>query len=201
LVFVQAALVRCRKLFATLNDSGSCYRKWLTEPVEQHLDRATLLTFSTVAHAIEASMALRLARNWRLARTTTARLAALDNIRTVLWNDLARVPRRPRAIALWALQYSPEPVDLLLGHALQLDLSPVEAVEKLLPLLSLLDELDDMFHLPNLVDGSWVASELNLEGEMISAALTALRRAEIYGGVSSVENARSFLRREFGKKS
>jgi len=54
--------------------------------------------------------------------------------------------------------------------------------------------------LPNLVDGTWLADELGLEGAMIGVALATLKRAEIYGGVANVDAARSFLRREFGKR-
>lgn len=201
LPFAQAALERAQQLCSLLSAACPHTEKWLVEPVEQRLDRATLLSFSATMRAIEASLPLRLARTWRFGRWATARLAALDSVRTELWAELLRLPPRPRAVAQWALQYSPDPVDLLLGLGLQVDLPPVETAQQLMPRLSLLGELDDLRQLPHLVDGLWLADELGLKGEMIGTALTALKRAEIYSGVVSAADARSFLRREFGKKS
>ena len=200
LPFVHTVQKRLRELFALLDCACPYTRGWLAEPVEQHLDRATLLTFHALLHAVEASLPLRLARNWRFGRLATARLAALGNLRGMLWNDLARLPHRPRAIAQWALQSGPDPVDLLLGIGLQADLPPLETARKLIPFLALLGELDDVRQVPNLVDGTWLADELGLEGAMIGVAQSALKRAEIYGGIADIDDARRFLRREFGKR-
>jgi poly(A) polymerase len=200
LPFVHGVLKRTRELFAILDCACPHTRRWLSEPVEQHLDRSTLLIFNAVLHAIETTLPLRMARNWRCGRVATARLAALAGIRSVLWAELARLPHRPRAVAQWALQFGPDPVDLLLGVGLHADLPPLETARRLIPFLALLGDLDEVRQLPNLVDGTWLADELGLEGAMIGVALAALKRAEIYGGVANVDAAHSFLRREFGKR-
>jgi poly(A) polymerase len=200
LPFAHGVLKRARELFAILDCACPHTRRWLTDPVEQYLDRSTLLTFNALLHAIEPALPLRLARNWRFGRAATARLAALGSIRSIMWTELARLPHRSRTIAQWALQYGPDPVDLLLGVGLHADQPPLETARRLIPFLALLGDLDDARQLPNLVDGGWLADELGLEGAMIGVALTALKRAEIYGGVANVDAARCFLRREFGKK-
>ncbi len=196
----QSALCRVQRYLAATGSHASVARDWLTAPVEQHLDRASLLLWWFALRAIDRQLPLQLAQEWRFSRAAVERLAALGRLRPEMRAELRALPHRSRAVALWAGQFGPDPVDLLLGLGLLAALSPEMVVRELAPLLALLAELDDPSRLPHLVDGTWLAAELGLAGEAIGAAQAALRQAEIRGEVADAEQARGFLRREFGKK-
>lgn len=190
---VQRSVQRINALFDALTGDNPTIAAWLSEPVEQGLNRGTLLQWSRSLGAINAELPLMTAHRWRFSRTALSRIAALRTLAPQLWRELPNLPSRPRPIALWALQYGPDPIDLLLTlGALQNE--ETAAVSKvLIPKLNLLAELPDVKRLPPLVDGNWLRTELGVEGVELGVIHAELRLAEIGGVVSDADEARRYL--------
>lgn len=199
LVVVQASLSRTNELLERLSADCPPVAGWLREPVEQGLDRATLLRWCLVLGAIKEDLPLMVAHRWRFSRAALSRIAPLHHLTPQLWQEALSLPCQPRPVALWALQHGPDPVDLLLALGLsQLD-KPDRVVALLSPLMNLVARLPDPGRVPPLVDGNWLKSEYGLEGVELGAALSEVRRAEIRGVVAGVEEARQYLARSLRK--
>lgn len=197
---VQRSVLRANALFAALADDNPTIAEWLSEPVEQGMDRRMLLHWSHALGVINAELPLMMAHRWRFSRNALSRIAALRSLTPQLWQELLNLPRRPRPIALWALNHGPDPVDLLLAlGALQDD--EADAVRnQLAPIMALLAELPEVKRLPPLVNGSWLKSELGAEGMELGAILAQLRLAEIDGVVNDAVDARRYLVRHYLEK-
>jgi poly(A) polymerase len=97
---VQRSLRRTNALFASLSGDSSTLVDWLCEPVEQSLDRKSLLQWCRALGAINAELPLMTAHRWRFSRTALSRIAALRTLAPHLWQELLHLPHRPRPIAL-----------------------------------------------------------------------------------------------------
>lgn len=198
---VRAVLERSVALLGALAGASPAVDGWLREPVEQGLERATLLLWCHALGAIDAEVPLDLARRWRFSRAAQTRIAALRRTASPLWEELPGLPCRPRQVALWALQYGPDPVDLLLSIGLSRDVAVEDVCCRLRPYLEAVAELGNPAQVPPLVAGEWLMRELAVTGAALGAALDTLRRAEIAGVVSNCEEARQFLRKDRRKNS
>jgi len=200
LEMAQHALRRTTALFELLAADSRVASDWLLEPVEQGLDRRMLQLWCRTFGVINPEQPLILAHSWRFSRIALSRIAALRNLSPQHWRELLNLPRRPRPIALWALQYGPDPIDLLLALGALGNDEP-DAVRNLLaPILDLVAELPDAKRVPPLVDGSWLKMELGVEGAELGAIHENLRHAEISGVVSNVDEARQYLVHRFPKR-
>jgi poly(A) polymerase len=184
---------RADDLIAALSAASPVIAERLHEPVEQWLDRATLLRWHYLLDAIDRELPLTLARRWHFSRNAIGRLAALRAIVPELWRELLVLPAAPRPLALWARQFSPNPVDLLLALALLHEDEPSATVDLLISWFLLLTELADPRQVPPLVAGGWLQHELGMEGEAIGAAQADLCRAEIRGEVRDAGEASRYL--------
>jgi hypothetical protein len=113
---------------------------------------------------------------------------------------LLELPPRPRVIAQWALQYGPDPIDLLITLALQSQEDTATAIARLTGWLALLASCENLRQLPALVDGTWLTSNFALEGPALGMALAELRRAEIRGELENAADARRFAQQNFSAK-
>ena len=199
LVIVQQSLSRTNALLAQLAVNNQTVADWLCEPVEQGMDRATLLRWCLALGVIKKDLPLTMAQRWRFSRAALSRIAPLHHLTPQLWQELLNLPRRPRAVALWALQHGPDPVDLLLALGLSQWDEPDTVRDRLAPLLKLIAGLPDPRRIPPLVDGNWLKNEFGLEGVELGATLSAVRRAEIDGVVGNVDEARHYLVRRIRK--
>lgn len=190
---IRRRLLDGHALFAELSAVTSMVADWLREPVEQGLDRAALLRWHFLLSAIDPGLPLKLARRWRFSRPALGRLSGLGKVVPDLWQDLQSLPSAPRPVALWARQFAPDPVDLLLALGLLLDLEPMTVRESLAHRLRLLAELPDPKQVPPLVAGGWLQTELGITGKMIGAVQAELVAAEIRGDVRDADEARRYL--------
>lgn len=196
----QRSLLRTNALFAALAADNPAVAEWLKEPVEQGLDRGILLRWFRALGVINAELPLVTAHRWRFSRKALFRIAALRTLAPQLWQEMLSLPRRPRPIALWALQHGPDPVDLLLAlGVLQNDETNVVR-RQLAPLLELVAELPDVKRVPPLVDGNWLKRELGVDGVELGAIHADLRLAEIGGVVGDADEARQYLVRRQPEK-
>lgn len=193
LVVVQAALSRTNALFQQLSTASPPVAGWLREPVEQGMDRATLLRWCLALAAVKEDLPLMVAHRWRFSRAALSRIAPLNHLSPQLWQEALSLPRRPRPVALWALQHGPDPVDWLLALGLSRAEEPDRVAALLSPLLNLVACLPEPGRVPPLIDGNWLRNEYGLEGVELGAALSEVRRAEIRGIVASAEEARQYL--------
>lgn len=192
---VQASLSCTNALLAQLAGDSQAVADWLYEPVEQGMDRATLLRWCLALGVINRDLPLMVAQRWRFSRAALSRIAPLHHLTEQLWQELLRLPCRPRPVALWALQHGPDPVDLLLALGLSQPDEPDTVRNLLAPLLKVIAGLPDPRRIPPLVDGNWLKNEFGLEGVELGTTLAAVRRAEIGGVVNNVEEARRYLAR------
>ena len=168
----------------------------LAEPLEQGLSREGLLLWHAVVGQLDPALPQRQARGWRCSRTTVQRMTALAAGRELPWHDLRTVPRQARPLCLWALQYGPDPRDLYYLAAID----KFENIDE--PIESCIIEIEKeevLVNWPPLVDGNWLVACLGLSGPDLGVALASVRHAEIRGEVSSLDEARIFLRANFLK--
>jgi len=182
---------RSRQLFADLAVSAPSLVDLLTEPVEQGLDRQTLLLFHECLRQVNTGLPARLAQEWRFSRSTSQRLSALTGILPTCWRELLALPDRARPLALWCRQHGPDPVDLLLALALRHEDTHVFS-PLLIKWLELLGATSARYPLPALLDGNWLRVTFGLDGPQVGAVLEALGQAEIRGEVADVADARRF---------
>lgn len=190
---IRMRQLRSQELFDGLSVTAPMSAAWLQEPVEQGLDRATLLRWHCLLDVIGRELPLTLARRWRFSRNALGRLDALRGIGPELWQALQALPAFPRPAALWARQFASDPVDLLLVLGLLNADEPKAVQERLTPWLRLLAELPDPKLVPPLVGGDWLQKELGLTGAAIGAAQADLCQAEIRGEVRDADEARRYL--------
>ena len=190
---IRNRMLAARRLFAELSAAAPIVATWLREPVEQGLDRAALLRWHCLLDAVEQGLPLKLARRWRFSRQALDRLAGLGRIVPDLWRELQSLPSAPRPVALWARQFAPDPVDLLLTIGLLREEEPMAIREGLAPRLRLLAELPDPRRVPPLVAGGWLQAELGFTGKAIGTAQAMLLAAEIHGEVRDAAEARHYL--------
>jgi poly(A) polymerase len=190
---IRRRLLGAQALFAELSATTPMVAEWLKEPVEQGLDRAALLHWHCLLDAVEQGLPLTLARRWRFSRLALGRLTGLGRIVPELWQELQNLPSAPRPVALWARQFAPDPVDLLLTIGLLREDQPMAIQESLAPRLRLLAELPDPRQVPPLIAGNWLETELGVTGKAIGAVQAELIAAEIHGDVSDADEARRYL--------
>jgi poly(A) polymerase len=195
-----AAQSAAQQLFAGLVGISPHYATLLAEAVELGLDRQTLLLWHHVLRHLGPELPLSLARAWRFSRGGTQRLAALVCVSPGLWGELLELPPRPRVIAQWALQYGPDPLDLLMALALQSQEDTATVIARLSGWLELLASCDNLRQFPALVDSAWLTSNFALEGPALGMALAELRRAEIRGELENAADARRFAHQHFSAK-
>ena len=194
------AQLAAQQLLAGLAGAAPHNAALLSEAVEQGLDRQTLLLWDHGLRHIIPELPLSLARAWRFSRGATQRLAALANLSPGLEAELLDLLHRPRVIAQWALQFGPDPVDLLVALALQSQEDPGTSIVRLSGWLELLAGCDSLRQLPALLDGDWLTSNFALEGPALGMALAELRHAEIHGELKDAADARRFAYRNFSAK-
>ncbi|TLM69362.1 MAG: CCA tRNA nucleotidyltransferase [Deltaproteobacteria bacterium] len=197
---IRAALHRAGAFFAALLAKDESVAGYLHAPVEAGLNRLVLLCWCRLLGSIDPLLPLSLARRWRFGRAALSRIAALVEIPGHFRQELAMLPRRPRAIALWARQFGADPVDLLLMAGLLDESASRVAADRLMPFLDELCKLPDTARIPPLVDGRWLESELGVSGTGIAGLQATLRQLEISGRIASVEEARSYLLENHPKK-
>lgn len=162
----------------------------LEETVEAGLTRRMLLQWVFMLKGLSPDCAAETARHWRFSRQAIARIEAANNVSVDLWQDFKSVAMQRRPLLLWAAQFGPDPIDLLLALAICLDRTPMAAVEIILEPLTILLEGDHDFQVEDLVDGHFLKRECGLEdGREIGRILHELRRAEMYGRVTSRDEA------------
>jgi hypothetical protein len=189
-----------QQLLVALAASSAHNAALLTAAVEQGLDRRTLLLWNHGLRQLAPELPLALARAWRFSRGATQRLAALANISPGLAAELPVLPQRPRVIAQWALQYGPDPVDLLMALALQSQGDATVTIARLSGWLELLAGCDGHWQIPALLESAWLTSNFALDGPALGKALAELRRAEIRGELENAADARRFAHRNFSAK-
>jgi poly(A) polymerase len=190
---VRGRILRSQRQFDGLAATLPILDDWLREPVEQGLNRGTLLRWHCLLDSIDHGLPLTLARHWRFCRDALDRLAALQGIGPEFWQELTALPKSARPVALWARQFTSDPVDLLLTLGLLREDEPDATVEQLTPWLRLLAELPNPRQISKLVGGDWLQTELGLSGQAIGAAQSDVCRAEIRGEVRDTDEARRYL--------
>jgi poly(A) polymerase len=163
----------------------------LDKPVEAGLTRRSLLQWVFTLEALSPDCAAETARDWRFSRQAVARIEAAGRISTETSADFERVPLQRRPLLLWAAQYGPDPIDLLLAMAFCLNITPMASVEKILPpLAKILDPGEADFQVEDLVDGHYLRRQCGLQdGREIGRVLRELRQAEIYGRITGRSEA------------
>lgn len=167
----------------------------LAEPVEQGLDRAGLLLFAIVVGTLDPDLPAALLRTWRCGRAAVRRITALASAASLPWHEVQIVPRRVRTLALWAMQYGPDPRDLLLYAVLDSRSAGMIPAPVAIDCFAALESLDEPGTLSPRVDGALVAERLGLSGPALGRALAAVRRAEMFGVIGTAEEAVDFLLR------
>jgi poly(A) polymerase len=165
----------------------------LNEPVEEGLCRRALLQWVFLLGTLSPDCALETARSWRFSRQALRRIEAVSQLNDEVWPDFQRAGNHRRALLLWAEQYGPDPVDLLLAMAFALDNTPAVSIEKILQPLALVLEGDPPWQVDDLVDGHFLKRECGLhDGKEIGQILAALRQAEAYGQIEGQSQAEQF---------
>lgn len=178
--------LRCFHFWKILEQIHPNILNILDKPVEDGLSRRALLQWVFLLGNLYPDCALETAQAWRFSRNALQRIEAVSCLNEAVWEDFQRAAGNRRALLLWAHQYGPDPVDLLLGLAFRLNHDPAVAVEKILGPVSLLLEQDADFQVADLVDGHFLKRECGLDdGKAIGSILSALRRAEAYGEIGS----------------
>jgi len=192
---------RCLHFWKILEASYPNITNHLNEPVEDGLTRRTLLQWVFLLDILYPDCALETARTWRFSRNALQRIGAVSQLDETVWKDFQRAAGHRRALLLWANQFGPDPVDLLLGLAFRLNHDPAVAVEKILEPLSLVLEDDKGFQVGDLLDGHFLKRECDLEdGREIGEVLSALRKAEAYGQIETRAEAEQLALKLCNKK-
>ena len=192
---------RCQSFWKILENTGLPLETVLDEKVEGKLSRRWLLQWVFLLRTIHGDCALETARNWAFSRQALRRIEALEKIDQDLWRDFQKAARHRRGLLLWAEQYGPDPLDLLLTMGFHLNHSPAIAVEKILQPLETLLEGGEDFAVSDLVDGHFLQQHCRLrEGREIGRVLKALRKAEAYGRVVDQKEAEAFVK-AFGENN
>jgi len=126
LAFAHAA---AQQLLAGFAGTSAPNASLLSEAVEQGLDRQTLLLWHHGMRHIARSCRWRWPQLALQPRCHPAPGGPGQRLSRA-WAELPALPQRPRVIAQWALQYGPDPVDLLIALALQSQGDPVTAITR-----------------------------------------------------------------------
>jgi len=192
---LQSMILRDRLCREAFRASLPTADRLLHDACEEGLDRGTLVTWGLWLRTLGADLADRSPLLWRCSRQAGRRLRAIAGLGPEHREDLGRVARRPRSLALWTARLGADRYDPLLAMA-TLAAEPVAEVSaELAPLLRELS-LQPGSEMPKaLVDGRWITAELGIAGGTeLGRLLDKLREAEIYGVVQNEEAGRSFLR-------
>lgn len=181
---------RCAQFWKILEGTPLNSSHILDEIVEDGLTRRALLQWVSLLDALHPDCATETARAWRFSRQAQQRIEAVSRLTEQDRMDFERVARQRRALLLWAARFGPDPVDLMLGMALRLKLTPAAAIEKFLSPLSIILQQAPDFQVDDLVDGHFLKRECGLsDGKEIGRILDALRRAETYGRITNRSEA------------
>lgn len=180
------AQFRSVQLWKILEGISLNYSNLLDETVEDGLSRRLLLQWVFLLKAVCPDCAADTAHEWRFSRLAIARIESAGKVSVDLWSDFSLVARRRRALLLWAEQHGSDPVDLLLTMAFCLEYTPKMAIERITEPLTIILDGDESFQVEDLVDGHFLKRECGLvDGKEIGRILAELRRAEIYGRITT----------------
>jgi len=195
----ESALVRtrfrCQQFWKILEGTVLDMPAVLDKKVEEGLTRKHLLQWVLLLNNIHAGCAVQTARDWRFSRGALRRIEALEKVDKNLWKDFQKAAGHRRGLLLWAAQYGPDPLDLLLAMALHLEQTPSIAVERVLQPLAVILEGGTNFRVSDLVDGHFLKEHCRItDGKKIGDTLAALREAEAYGRVTDRRQAEDLAR-------
>ncbi len=166
----------------------------LQERVEDGVTRATLLNWFFLLETIYPGCALETAQQWRFSRNAQRRLEALEGLNGETWLDFEQVAPRRRSLLLWAGEQGADPIDLLLAMAFSLSVTPSEAIERVLPALSLIISEEDDWSVNDLLDGHELQKICNVnDGRQVGEMIAKLRRAEAYGQIENRGQAEALV--------
>ena len=190
---LTARLATCRSEWQTLVTNAPLAGDWLAEDIEQGLSNETLLLFTLLLSSIERGLAFLLAEKWHLSRNSRASIASVTALDMDTLKDFAAIARNARAYAWWAARRRINPRLLLLALAVTGSQESGVLLEELQFWVPLVASFGDK-RPDDLVDGHWLRENLHIkDGPVMKKALELLRNAEIYGQVSSKQEARQFL--------